>query len=256
MTRYSVLLGVSVFALAACQPAENAADALEADAPPAVAEEVIVEEVVETPEPTVETVAAESEAEATEGDEGDRAEDHEHDHDEDHDHDHGEDEAHADHDAHDHEEHDHEAHDHDEHDHGDHDHGAGEAHVHGLSELAASLDGSTLSISLEGALANFGLDETIRELDDTAPYTDGIVAVQGGECVRDTASASIRPIGDHGNMMIDLTYTCSAIDSLTGIDVTGFANFSGFEQVDAVFLSDAGQTAESLTASDTVLDLP
>ncbi len=128
--------------------------------------------------------------------------------------------------------------------------------MHGLSELAASVQGTTLSISVEGALANFGLDESLRELSDTAPYTDGIVAIQGGDCTRDSASASIRPIGDHGNLMIDLTYTCAAVDTLTGIDVTGFANFSGFEQVDAVFLADAGQTAESLTASDTVLDLP
>ena len=254
MTRYSILLGVSVFALAACQPAEEAAGALEAETPPVMAEEVVVEEVVETPEAVVETVAADADMETPDGQESAETEDHDHDHD--HDHEHGDDEAHADHD---HDGHDHEAHDHDEHgdhDHGGHDHGAGETHVHGLSELAASVDGSTLSISLEGALANFGLDETIRELPDPAPYTDGVVAVQGGDCTRDTASASIRPIGDHGNLMVDLTYTCAAIGALSGIDVTGFANFAGFEQVDAVFLSDAGQTAESLIASDTVLDLP
>ncbi len=247
MTRYSVLLGLSMFALAACQPAENAAGALEAEAPPVVeevvAEEVGVEDVVETPDAVVETVAAEADSETPEAEESAPIEDH------DHEHDHGDEEAHADHD-----EHDHDAHDHD--DHSDHDHGAGEAHVHGLSDLAASLEGNTLSISVEGALANFGLDETLRELADTAPYTDGIVAIQGGDCTRDSASASIRPIGDHGNLMIDLTYTCAAADTLTGIDVTGFSSFSGFEQVDAVFLGDAGQTAESLTASDTVLDLP
>ncbi|MEO0608428.1 MAG: DUF2796 domain-containing protein, partial [Pseudomonadota bacterium] len=165
-----------------------------------------------------------------------------------------------DHDDHeDHDDHDHAAADHDEHDHAeddDHDHAGGEAHVHGKSDLAISLDGATVSISLEGALANFDLDETIRELPDTAPYTDGIVALRGGECTRDSASASIRPIGDHGNLMVDLAYTCAAIDTLTGIEVTGFASFAGFEEVDAVVLTETGQTADTLTSSKTVLDLP
>lgn len=127
--------------------------------------------------------------------------------------------------------------------------------MHGLSDLAASLDGSTLSISVEGALANFDLDETLRTLDDQRPYTDGTVQVVGGDCTRDSAAASIRPIGDHGNLMIDLTYTCSSADAIEGIEVTGFQSFAGFEEVNAVYLTDAGQVAETLTESDTRLDL-
>lgn len=252
MHHSSLLLGASLLALAACQPAEDAAGALEAEAPPVVAETVEAETVEETVEDVVEITAADD-VETVEGDA-------DHAHDEGETHDHGEDEAHdheeeghddrADHDHADDDEHAHEDHDH------DHDHAGGEAHVHGKSDLAVSLDGASVSISLEGALANFGLDETIRDLPDTAPYTDGVVALQGGDCSRDSASASIRPIGDHGNLMIDLTYTCAAIDDLTGIDVTGFANFSGFEEVDAVVLTDAGQTADTLTGAKTVLDLP
>ncbi|NQY96358.1 MAG: DUF2796 domain-containing protein [Henriciella sp.] len=257
MSRSVFFLAASTLALAACQPAEEAADSLEAEAPPIVEETVEVE---------VETVAAESDdhdgedhAETAADDHGDEhGEDHDHDHDE-HDHgdeghgdeDHG-DEDHADHD-HDHDDHDHEAHD--DHDHGDHDHGAGEAHVHGLSDLAATLNGSTLSISIEGAMANFDLDETLRTLDDTTPFTDGTVEVIGGDCTRDSAEASIRPISNHGNLMIDLTYTCAAPGAIEAIEVTGFQSFAGFEEVNAVFLTDAGQTAETLTESDTRLDI-
>ena len=254
MSRNSYLLGVSFFALAACQPAEEAADALEAETPPVVAEDVSVEETVEPTEVVVEATEAEVEETAEDA------------HDDDHDH--AEDEAHADHDDHDHdahEDHDHDEHDHDEHDHEgeehsdhdhDHDHAGGEAHVHGLSDLAVSLDGDTVSVSVEGALANFDLDESIRTLSDTTPYESSLVALQGGECTQDEAAVSIRPIGDHGNLTVDLTYTCAAIDTLTGVDVIGFQTFAGFEEVNAVLLTDTGQTAETLTASDTVLDLP
>jgi len=238
MSRSVFFLAASTLALAACQPAEEAAGTLEAETPP------IAEETVEV---DVATVAAEDES-------SESAETHDHD---------GEDHDHEDHegepaDEHsDDADHDHDEHDHDEHDHGeeDHDHAGGEAHVHGVSDLAASLDGSTLSISVEGALANFDLDESIRTLDDISAYTDGTVQVIGGDCTRDSAGASIRPIGDHGNLMIDLTYTCSAAASIEAIEVTGFQSFAGFEEVNAVFLTDAGQTAETLTESDTRLDL-
>ena len=86
-------------------------------------------------------------------------------------------------------------------------------------------------------------------------YTDSVVTVIGGECTRDSGAASIRPIGDHGNLVVDLTYTCASIDQLEAIDLTGFANFSGMEQVDAVFLTDTDQVAATLTASEPRLNL-
>lgn len=234
MSRSALFLAASVLALSACQPAADAPEELAAETPPAVADEV------------VEAVEAEVEVAAVEVSETADAEDHDHD-DDDHD-----EEAHDHEEEHDHAEED-EEHAHEEHD--DHDHAGGEAHVHGVSDLAASVDGTSLSISIEGALANFGIDETLRTLDDAAPYTDTVVSIVGGDCSRDTATASIRPIGDHGNLQIDLTYTCGSSDAIEAIDVIGFQSFEGFEEVNAVFLTDAGQTAETLTASDTRLDI-
>nr|WP_070960732.1 DUF2796 domain-containing protein [Hyphomonas sp. Mor2] len=246
MSRSVFLLAASAIALGACQPAEEAADALEAETPPPIAEEAAPPEAAaaatDTAEAVVEVASDAVEAEA------DAEDDHDHE-------DHAEDEDH-DHDAHDHDD-DEEDHDHgdEDHAHDDHDHAGGEAHVHGLSDLAASLDGSTLSVNVEGALANFDLDETLRTLDDTTPYTDNLVAIIGGDCSRDSASASIRPISDHGNLVVDLTYTCTSPDAIDAIEVTGFQTFAGFEEVNAVFLTDADQTAETLTESDTRLDL-
>ncbi|MEO1324144.1 MAG: DUF2796 domain-containing protein [Pseudomonadota bacterium] len=241
MFRKSLFFATSALVLTACQPAADAPDeTLVAETPPVTAEDVseVASEVAAEVAP-VEEIVAETEEE---------------DHD-DHDH---EDDAH-DHDAHDHAEddHDHEAHDHDDHDHAedDHDHAGGEAHVHGLSEMAVNLDGSSISVSFEGALANFGIDESLRTLDDYSAYTNGVIDLVGGDCTRDQADASIRPIGDHGNLVIDLAYTCAAIGGLEAINVIGFANFSAFEEVDAVILTETGQTAKTLTASDTRLDL-
>lgn len=225
MSRSVFLIAASTLAVAACQPAEDAAETLEAETPPLVEESVDVEVASAAPEET----SAEAET------------DHDHDDDED-DHDGHDDEAHDDHgDDHD-----------DEHDHDD---AGGEAHVHGLSELAASLDGTTLSISVEGALANFDLDETIRTLDDTTSYSDRLVEVIGGDCTWDSTDVGIRPIDDHGNLTVDLTYTCGAGDAIEAIEVTGFQTFAGFEQVNAVFLTESSQTAETLTESNTRLDI-
>ena len=230
MLRSSLFAAVSLFALGACQPAAEAPEELVAETPPPVAEDVVAE--AETS--PAETVSVEPEA-ASEADA--------HDHEDEHDHETEE--------GHDHEDHDHA----DEEDHEDHDHAGGEAHVHGLSELAVSLDGAQVSVSLEGALANFGVDETLRTLDNPADYTDTVIALEGGECTRDSASASIRPVGDHGNMMLDMVYTCAAIESLEALTVTGFESFAGFEQVNAVVLTETGQSASTLTAESTRLDL-
>lgn len=252
MSRTSLLVAVSGLALAACQPASEAPQELSAETPPVV--EDVVEEVAADPEESVEAVA-EAESDHDHEDEHDHA-DEDHEHDDDH-----SDEAHDHADEHDHEDHAHEdahdegGHDHEDHDDHDHDHAGGEAHVHGLSDLAASLDGAVLSINVEGALANFDLDESLRTLDDTTPYTDGTVAIIGGECSQTSASASIRPIGDHGNLVIDWTYECADVGAIEAIDVIGFQSFGGFEEVNAVFLTGTDQTAETLTVSDTRLDL-
>lgn len=243
MIRSSLFAAASALALAACQPAADSSDeTLVAETPP-VAEEsadVVAADANEVAE-TVEVTAADAEGEA-------------HDHDEEHGDDNHDEEDHDDHDHEDHDEDEHEDHDHAD-DQDGHDHAGGEAHVHGLSDLSVSLDGDNVSISVEGALANFDIDESLRTLDDAAPYTDGVVDLIGGDCARDQADASIRPIGDHGNLMIDLVYTCAAIDALEAVTVTGFESFSGFEEVNAVVLTDAGQTAATLTKAETRLDL-
>lgn len=234
MSRSPLFLAASLLVLAACQPAADAPQDLVAEAPPPVVDsesQPVEAESVEAnaPEALPETVSV---AEVT-GD-APAPEDDGH--------------AHAGHD---------EEHAHDEHGeaHEDHDHAGGEAHVHGVSELAVNLDGDRLTLSLEGALANFGLDETLRTLDDPAQYMDGIVALVGGGCIRDDARIEIRPIGDHGNLIIDHYYTCATMSDLSSLTVTAFERYPAFEEVNAVVLTDATQTASTLTAASPDMDL-
>ncbi len=254
MLRSSLLAATSALVLSACQPAADApTDTVVAETPPVVSE-APVETAAETAE-TIEVAAVDNEPSEVESETDDEHGEEVHD---DHDHEGEKNDDHAHHDHDDEHGDDHEAHDHDEedhHDHDDHDHAGGEAHVHGLTDMAVSIDGNTVSISLDGALANFDLDETLRTLDDSAPYTDGVVALVGGDCTQDDAVASIRPIGDHGNLMVDLTYTCAALESLEAIDVIAFERFTGFEDVDAVVLNESAQSASTLTRSSGRLDL-
>ncbi len=244
MSRSPLLLAASVLVLSACQPAADAPEELVVETPPVAEDVTEAAGTVETAvaEEVTEAAAVEVAAESA----SEEAQDHDGDHDHEHD-DHDHDEA----------EHNHDEDDHD-HDHGDdhdHDHAGGEAHVHGLSDLAATLDGSTLSVSIEGALANFDLDETLREIDSPETYANGTVEIVGGDCTQSSSTVDVRPIGDHGNLMIDLVYACADTGSIEAIEVTGFASFAGFEEVNAVYLTDTGQTAETLTKSDTRLDL-
>ena len=242
MFRSFLFISASILALSACQPAADAPEELVVEVPPIVTDEAVETVAAETPAETAEAAADyDHDEEAHEEDTHDDHDEHDHD-------------VEDEHDDHDHDEEGHEDH-HGEDEHEDHDHAGGEAHVHGLSELAASLDGSTLSVSVEGALANFGLDETLRTIDDPTPYANGTVSIIGGDCAPEASSVSVRAVGDHGNLMIDLTYACASPDNIAAIDVIGFSSFAGFEQVDAVFLSETVQIAESLTGSDTRLNL-
>jgi type IV secretory pathway VirB10-like protein len=146
---------------------------------------------------------------------------------------------------------------HDDDSHADHDeHAGGEAHVHGHAELAVVREGNTISISLESPLANYGLSETETDLGDTARYADQTAELIGGDCPRTERSVSARSDGQHGKMVIDLTFACDDASIISGVKVLAFDAFSGFDEIDAVALTDSGQNADSLSAANPVIQFP
>ena len=259
-TSLATLGGFAVLCLASCgQAGTPEPTSTETDAPE-VKEEVVAD------------VSAEIEAEVTAASEvetssEEEAHDHSHDGDE-HEHDHSEDHDHEDHGhGHDHgEDHDHEHEDNHNHDH-DHDHsGVGEAHVHGKGDLAATLDGTTLSVSFESPLASFASFEHEPKTDEQREELNGVetafmdvsknvtVNAEAG-CGITSREVGFRHSGDHGSVSMTYTFECAAPSALSSLSFTTFSAYPALESVDAVFLTDASQSAKTLTSQDNTIAL-
>ena len=111
-------------------------------------------------------------------------------------------------------------------------------------------------MNLEAPLANFGLSEANTDIGETAPYADATAQLIGGSCLRTETGVSASSDGTHGKMLVELVFTCDDASKVTGLQTGLFAAYSGFEHIDAVALSDAGQNAVELTRSATLLTLP
>ena len=174
------------------------------------------------------------------------------------DHDHSDDEP----DDHDHEHEDHD-HDHDDHSHDhDHDHddmAGGAPHVHGKGEGAVVLEGSTLSISLDSALASFGAREAEPETPEQEAERAGLrmqladplkvvdISDAAG-CIFTGSDVGFRyGGGGHGNAVVNYTFECSNAPALDMIQFTVFETFPPMEEIDLALLSGDDQGAATLT---------
>lgn len=256
-TSLVTLGGFAVLCLASCGQAGTPEPTSAETRAPDV-EEVITEVAVEAEQ----EISTATEVETTSEEE---AHDHSHDGDE-HEHDHSEDHDHDDH-GHEHG-HDHgEDHDHEHDDDHDHDHsGVGEAHVHGKGDLAATLDGTMLSVSFESPLASFAsfehepkTDEQREELNgvETAfmDVSSNVVVNEEAACDVTSREVGFRHSGDHGSVSMTYTFECAASEALSSLSFTTFAAYPALESVDAVFLTDASQNAKTLTAQDNTIAL-
>ncbi|MEM7492764.1 MAG: DUF2796 domain-containing protein [Pseudomonadota bacterium] len=256
-TSLATLGGVAVLCLASCGQAETPEPtSAETEAPDV--EEAISEVAAEAEQ----EISAATEVETTSEEE---THDHSHDGDE-HDHD-----DHKHDDGHDHgqdhgEDHDHEHGDNHSHDH-DHDHsGVGEAHVHGKGDLAATLDGTTLSVSFESPLASFASFEhepkTNEQREELTSVETAFMDVSSNVVVNTEAACDVtsrevgfRHSGDHGSVSMTYTFECAAPEALSSLSFTTFSAYPALESVDAVFLTDASQSAKTLTAQDNTIAL-
>ena len=159
-------------------------------------------------------------------------------------------EEHGESDTHDHEEG--EAHDHED----DHDHAGGAAHVHGIADLAFTIEGNTLMAELVSPLANFGLSEAdgvfTPEVINALP---GFVTLTGGNCTAETPAAEVDTSSGHTDGHVTFTWACDNPGAVTAARFTGFSAFPGFETVNAVFVTDTAQKAAELTPSSPELSL-
>ncbi len=163
-----------------------------------------------------------------------------HDHDEDHSHGEGDEHSHDD-------------------DHEDHMHAGGEAHVHGEAEGAIIIEDETVTISLDGALASFGISEapadtaeaeTARQEALSAFSDDTTVLSINGEagCTLSETNHGVRSVGGAANATIDYTYTCASMDDLSEITFTIFETIPSMEEINMAILVGNTQDATTLTA--------
>lgn len=157
-------------------------------------------------------------------------------------------EDHAEGDAHDHEageDHDH-----------DHDHAGGAAHVHGIADLAFTIEGSKLTAELVSPLANFGLSEAdgVFTPEVIAALPD-FITLTGGDCTAEPPAAEVDTSSGHTDGHVNFSWTCANAGGVTAARFAGFSAFPGFEKVNAVFVTDTAQKAAELTPSSPELSL-
>lgn len=161
-------------------------------------------------------------------------------HGEDHDHDHGNGRSDTKGDDH--------VHDHD-HDHDD-DHAGGAPHVHGVAQLALSLEGDRVTGEMMSPLANFGLSEAEGIITDAVRASlPGLVSLSGGGCVSEAAEAEVDRTSGHADAKVGYSWRCSDAGGVSAVRFTGFTVYPGFETIETVYLSDTGQKAGRLTPS-------
>lgn len=163
---------------------------------------------------------------------------------------HGEDE-----DGHEDHEHAHDAEDAHDHDHAD-SHAGGSAHVHGIADLALVLEGSELTAEIISPLANFGLSEADGVItDEVVASLPGLIVITGGNCIAAVPSAGIDTGSGHTDAQLSFSWTCADPAGVSAARFEGFSAYSGFERINAVFISGAVQKAAELTPSAPAISL-
>lgn len=200
------------------------------------------------------------------------------DHSDDHD-DHDGDDHDNDHDGDDHDE-DSEEHsdDHDEEDHREH-----EAHEHGAAELMIAWSGNELAIDLQSPAYNvLGFEYTPSTDAEKTLLDESISTLEGGEFLQFSPDASCTIVSaavetelteeahegeevseahegeedEETHSDIDVTYNiqCEQPDNLDSLDVSMlFAQFPNFEDLRVQWISDAEQSAASLTPNNSLI---
>ncbi len=154
---------------------------------------------------------------------------------------------------------------HDEHDDAHDDEMAGgEAHVHGHGELAVVLEGNQLTISVDAPLESLGLpeQEPENEAESAAMQQQRLILgdpfkvarpAAEAKCVFSGSDVSFRYRGDHGSAQLEYRFNCASPEQLDALELTLFESFASLEEIEAVFLSGADQSAAELTPENAIL---
>jgi len=139
--------------------------------------------------------------------------------------------------------------------------GVGEVHEHGKGEMAITLDGTMLTISLEAPLESFASFEHEPETPEQRQELQNVragfmrvsrnIAINGqAGCEFSSRDVAFRHSGDHGSVMVDYAFVCATPGELNSVRLRTFDAYPGLETVDTVFLSGDDQKAKTLDPED------
>lgn len=150
----------------------------------------------------------------------------------------------------------------------DHDHAGGEAHVHGKGEAALVLEDGVLSVTMTAPLASFGARESAPETPEEEAAKASLrlqladpsklVAINSeARCIFAGSEVDFIYTSDtHGHADLAYTFNCARPEELGTLDFAAFETFPTLEEVDAVMLDGAQQSAATMTPGSASLSWP
>ncbi len=141
------------------------------------------------------------------------------------------------------------------------------AHEHGAADLSVAWIGTDVVVDMISPTQNvFGFEyepETEEDLATAAERTkalttDGIVAVNAeADCtLLEPATTEIEREASHSEVTVSWAFTCANPDQIESVDLTAlFAEFPGFEDIDAEWISESDQSGAELSPDQPTLRL-
>ena len=144
-----------------------------------------------------------------------------------------------------------EFHNHDEHMHQAAEEGALSAHVHGEGQFVIVRTQTGFLANFIAPLASVGLKPSLEDIsklpkDVTQNWLETDSAAKCME-QKESRLVSIIRTGDHGELDLDVTFTCKNMDKLSNITLAIFDQTSALEKVEGLLIVNGDQKVQTLT---------
>lgn len=156
-------------------------------------------------------------------------------------------------------------HDHDHDHHSDHSHDSLGAHVHGLGYLSAAVVGNEFVLSLQAPMGDLiGFEHAPRNEEQRQQASQVMAHLTSAEWLQIPANAACSQIAvvapnaedidsftGHGDILVELSYTCAQPDNLNHFSVALFTNYPMLERIDVQWLREHEQGAMQISQGQT-----
>lgn len=149
--------------------------------------------------------------------------------------------------------------------HHDHSHDSLGAHVHGLGYLSAALVGNEFVLSLQAPMGDFiGFEHAPRNDEQRQQASQVMAHLTSAAWLEIPANAACSQIGvdapsaedienftSHGDILVELSFTCTQPDNLNHFSVALFTDYPMLERIDVQWLREHEQGAMQISPGQT-----